>query len=208
MKYDGGRRVFAAALLVCFGLLAFLYARRSVDAQISIDRRYPRVNQALTLSVDGDDVIAIGGEGRLCASDMRGLLRYANMEDDDVRDVIVGDGISEIDIDTFNGFDNLQSLKLGASVTRIAPGALKGCPKLKYLYYPARLEDVPLDFLYDCRNCVVITGGDAADLPSFPNVNKKKQVLERVDSLETLTEASGDAKLPAGVCAWWPTAPD
>ena len=50
--------------------------------------------------------------------------------------------------------------------------------------------------------------GDAADLPSFPNVNKKKQVLERVDSLETLTEASGDAKLPAGVCAWWPTAPD
>ncbi len=208
MGNDGGRRVFAAALLACLGLLVFLYARRSVDVQMSIDRRYPRANQALALSVDGDGVVAIEGEGPLYNSDLRSLLRIAGLEDDDVRDVIVGDGITEIDIDVFNGFDNLQSLKLGAGLIRVAPGALKSCPKLKYIYYPAGLEDVPLDFLYDCRDCVVVTDGNAADLPAFSNVSKKKQVLERVDSLAALSEAARDAKLPAGVSKWWPTAPD
>ena len=54
----------------------------------------------------------------------------------------------------------------------------------------------------------MVTGGDDADLPSFSNVNKKKQVLERMDSLAALMKASGDAELPAGVYGWWPTAPD
>lgn len=203
MKYDGGRRAFLAALAACLGLLVFLFARRSVDAQMLSERHNLRVNTGLTLSVAEGNVATILGEGKLYASDMAALLRDADMKKDDIRDIIVGDGITEIGFDVFSDCERLQSLKLGRAVARIATGGLKDCPALKYLFFPAGLEDVGLDFMGGCKAALIVTDGPASRLPKFQNVNKKKRVLENVDSLEALLAAAGGDDLPAGVASWW-----
>lgn len=203
MKHDGGRRAFLAALAACLGLLVFLFARRSVDAQMVFERHNPRVNAGLTLSVDGGNIATICGEGKLYASDMAALLRDAGMKKDAVRDIIVGDGITEIGYDVFSDCDRLQSLKLGCDVTRVASGGVKDCPELKYLFFPAGLEDVGLDFMGGCKAALIVTDGPASRLPKFQNVNKKKRVLENVNSLEALLAVAGGDDLPAGVALWW-----
>ena len=190
------------------GLLVFLYARRSVEAQMVFERYNPRVNESLALSVDGENVTTVCGEGKLYASDMAALLRNAGMKKGAVRDVIVGDGITEIGANVFNDFDQLQSLKLGEGVVRVAAGGVKQCPRLRYLYFPAGLKDVALDFLYKSPKCMVVTGVKAAELPDFANVKKKTRVLQNIDSCAALTQTTGDNALPEGVLRWWPEKSD
>ena len=201
MGRDGGRRAFLAVLLACLGLLMLNYARRSVDLQMANEHRYPRRNQNLSL-VQADGIVTIEGEGTLYGSDLKALLRNAGMSERNVTDIIVGAGIVEIGYDVFNDFDELTTLKLGDDVERVAAGGLKGCPKLRYLYFPAGLKDIGLDFLYECGRCRVVTRGQASELPPMANVQDAR-ILDGVDSPEALQAAAGEA-LPAAVTRWWP----
>lgn len=203
MKHDGGRRILLAALVVCLGLLVFLFARRSVDAQMQIERRHPRVNGDLYMTVDGDGVATIHGAGKLYDSDVRAMLNSVGLHEDTVEDIIVGDRVTEICYNTFDGYDRLKSLKLGDRVARVAPGSLKNCPALEYLWFPEKLEDVGLDFLYMCKSCIIVTGGKASGLPELANVRTKKRILAGVDSHEAMLAAVDDEALPAGVAKWW-----
>ena len=94
MKHDGGRRILLAALVVCLGLLVFLFARRSVDAQMQIERRHPRVNGDLYMTVDGDSVATIHGAGKLYDADVRAMLNSVGLHEDTVEDIIVGDRVT------------------------------------------------------------------------------------------------------------------
>ena len=206
MKSDGGRRVFLAALLLCFGVLTFFYARRSTDLMMAIEHQFPRRNDSLYLTVQDDGVVAVEGEGVLYGTDMAALLRSAQLREDSVTDIIIGDGITEIGYNAFYDCDNLQTLKLGARVARVSAGGLKQCPELKYLYYPAGLRDVGEDFLFQCKSCRIVTPVLASELPTFANVAKKKRVLERIDAYEALAEAVEEQKLPRlspAVKRWW-----
>ena len=89
-------------------------------------------------------------------------------------------------------------------MARVAPGNLRNCPALEYLWFPETLSDVGLDFLYFCKSCRIVTAGKASGLPELPNIRTKKRILSGVDSYETLLAAVGDEKLPAGVAKWWP----
>ena len=200
---DGGRRAFLAVLLVGLGLLVFLYGRHSVDAQMVFERNYPRVNESLYATVDADHVFTIDGSGELHREDMTAMLRGAELHHDELEDVVIGDGVTEICFGVFDGYDALRSLKIGDNVTRIAAGAVKNCPAMEYLYLPECLRDVGLDFLYECKSCLVVTPGSASGLPAFANVRQKKRILEHVDSLEALSAAVGEKALPAGVQRWW-----
>ena len=59
MRGNGAKRVFLVALAACFALLCVLFARRSVDGWMAIEREYPRSNMALSLSRGKGGVIRI-----------------------------------------------------------------------------------------------------------------------------------------------------
>ena len=65
------------------------------------------------------------------------------------------------------------------------------------------LANVGLDFLYECKDCRIVTAGRASELPEFTNVRIKKRVFEKVDSLEALQAAAGETRLPVSVSKWW-----
>ena len=201
MGRDGGRRAFLAVLFACLGLLVLNYASRSVDFQMANEHRYPRKNQNLSLA-QADGIVTIEGKGILYGSDLKALLRNEGMREQDVTDIIVGAGVVEIGYDVFNDFDELITLKLGNAVERVAAGGLRRCPKLRYLYLPAGLKDIGLDFLYECDQCRVVTQGQASELPPMANVGDDR-ILDGVDSPEALKAVVSEA-LPAAVTRWWP----
>ena len=203
---DGGKRAFLAALAVCLVMLIFLYARRSIDLLMTIERQFPRRNDSLYLVAEANGVVTVEGEGVLYGVDMAALLRSAQLREDSITDVIIGDGITEIGYKAFYDCDNLQTLKLGAHVARVSAGGLKQCPALEYLYYPAGLKDVPADFLFQCKSCYIVTPAPASELPAFTNLTKRKRVLERIDAYEALIETIKERRLPeppTTVKRWW-----
>ena len=107
---DGGRRAFLAVLLAGLGLLVVLYGRRSIDEQMTFEQQYPRVNETLYLTLDGEDVVTFDGTGELYSKDIASLLKGANLSKDAVTDIIIGEGITEIGYDAFDGYDALRAI--------------------------------------------------------------------------------------------------
>ena len=118
MKDVRAKRAFLIALAAAMALITLLYAGRSVDREMAVERQYPRKNAALSMHLEQGGVIRIEGEGKLYYNDLKAMLRQADIKTDDVRDVIVGDGIDEIGYLTFNHLKSLRTLKLGSGVRR------------------------------------------------------------------------------------------
>ena len=203
MRGNGAKRVFLVALAACLALLFALFGRRSVDGEMAVEREYPRVNTALSLRREKDGVIRVDGEGKLYANDLKAMLKAADIHSAEVRDVILGDGISQIGYKTFYHMKYLETLKLGSRVIRVAPGALNYCASLKWLYLPSGAKEIGAGFLYGCQQCRVVTDARSEDLPSLDNV-ATENIITEVDSLDGLRSATdGDADLPDVLARWW-----
>jgi hypothetical protein len=171
---------------------------------MEIEREYPRQNMTLSLRMEHGGVIRIEGGGKLYADDLKAMLKQAGVKNSEVRDVIVGDDITEIGYLTFNHVRNLNTLKLGSGVLRVAPGAVKGCESLEWLYFPPSLKDVAADFLFGSDQCRIVTGGEASDLPALGNVKESERKLTGIDSIDKLQAAVGDEViLPDALALWW-----
>ena len=204
MKDVRAKRAFLIALAAAMALITLLYAGRSVDREMAVERQYPRKNAALSMHLEQGGVIRIEGEGKLYYNDLKAMLRQADIKTDDVRDVIVGDGIDEIGYLTFNHLKSLRTLKLGSGVRRVAPGAIKDCESLEWLYFPSSLKDVAADFLYLSKQCRLVTDGEASDLPSLANVRGSERKLTGSDAIDALRAAVGDGVvLPDALALWW-----
>lgn len=191
-------------LLSCFLILVGLYARRSVDARMIDETRYPRKNDTIQLTIHGDTALRVSGEGKLYADDLETLLKRASAKKQNITDIVVEEGITDIGYGAFTQFIMLKTLKLGSDVRRVAPGALKQCEQLEYLYFPAGLSNIGKDFLYACPKCRIVTNGTVQALPDMANVKKAERVLTEVDSWKALLAAIGDGdKPPASVEEWW-----
>ncbi len=204
MRNDKGRWAMLFLLTTCFLILMVLYARRSVDAQMIEDAKYPRKNDTIQLTIHDSTALQISGEGKLYADDVAMLLKSASAKKQDITDIIVEEGITEIGYDTFTQFIMLKTLKLGKDVKRVAPGALKQCEWLEYLFLPAGLTNIGKDFLYACPKCRVVTDGKAEALPEMANVKKAERIMTEVDSWKALLAATGDGdRPPVSVKNWW-----
>ena len=204
MRDSRAKRIFFIALAVCFALITFLFARRSVDAQMAIEREYPRVNRSLSLDDGAGGVIRVEGEGKLYADDLKAMLKTAGISSKSVKHVIVGDEITEIGYMAFYHLKTLKTLKLGAGVVRVTPGALKSCASLEWLYFPAGLKDIGQDFLYGCDDCRVVSDAPAEALPPMENVGDSARVFAGVDSYEALRKRVGkEISLPKALARWW-----
>lgn len=203
MRINGAKRIFLVALAACFVLLFAMFGRRSVDGEMAIEREYPRNNTALVLIREKDSVIRIEGEGKLYANDLKAMLKTAGIHSSDIKNVIVGESISEIGYRTFYRFKSLETLKLGSHVVRVAPGALNYCASLKWLYLPSGASQIGEGFLYGCEQCRVVTDARSEDLPSLENV-EPEHIITEVDSFDGLRSAMDDgADLPDVLARWW-----
>ena len=204
MRDDKGRWMMVLLLTVCLLTLVLLYARRSVDAQMSQEAKYPRKNDTIQLTINDGTALRITGKGKLYADDVDVLLKSVSVKKQSITDIIVEEGITEIGYGTFSQFVNLKTLKLGRDVERVAPGAIKKCAYLEYLYFPTGINYIGKDFLYGCPKCRVVTDGTAEDLPEMANVRKNGRILTETDSWKALLSAVGDGdKPPSSVKNWW-----
>lgn len=204
MRNDRGRWVMLFLLMICFSILVVLYARRSVDAQMINETKYPRKNDTIQLTIHEGTALRVSGEGKLYADDLDALLKSASAKKQSITDIIVEEGITEIENNAFTQFNMLKTVKIGRDVKRVAPGALKKCEWLEYLFFPAGLKKIGKDFLFACPKCHIVTDGTLEDLPEMANVKKASRILTEVDSWKALLAAIGDGdKPPASVKEWW-----
>lgn len=206
-----GKRLFTVALACCLLLVCFLSwndARRS-DAWAS---QQTLENNTLTIAMNDDGMVTIEGEGALTSGDLNTLMNGQRIAVTQVNDIVLGDGITEVGYNAINGYSYLQTLKLGAGIQVVNNGAIKGCTALEYVYIPKGIRRLGRDFLYRSDSAVVVTDGEAGDLPKMKNVPSER-VLALVDSYETLLErraamqtAEDQAEAPQvpDTCrAWW-----
>ena len=203
MRKDVARRDFAALLIACFAALAFLCVQGNALMGLNAEVRHERVNSSIYIEQREDGVLFVGGEGKLYGADMLALVESLGNKND-VRHMVIGDGITWLGSDALNEFEGLRTLWLGRGMKEAANGSLKWCTALQYVFLPSGLERVGRDFLYGCKKCTVVTDAALEDLPKLRNTSNKR-VLERIDSYDALAAALGeDAKLPAAMRQWWP----
>lgn len=200
------------ALIVCCAAICVLCAG-GVESQTVGAVGYGK-NDSIYVEARDEDVLYIGGEGRLYKSELSRCLEETGIAGDSVHNVIVGDGITELGFGMFGGLPNLSTLFAGRNVTVINRGAVLDCDLLTYVYVPSGLKRVGKDFLFGCPNAFVVTDGSATDLPSMKYVSHR-QILEEINSYDGLlsrledgtTGKDGEANtfpVPAPVMAcWW-----
>ena len=203
MKRDFARRAALVGVMAFFAYLVFLCAEGRTLMKLNAEVKHPRINGTLYLEKWGDGIFFVGGEGILYGSDLMALVEGEGNKND-VREIIVGDGITELGYKAMIEFEGMKTLWLGRDMAVADIGSIKGCTALQYVYLPACFAQCGKDFLYDCGKCVVVTGGPADSLPTLRNVGKKR-LLAGVDSYEALAAASAPGtELPEGLKRWWP----
>ena len=203
MKNDGAKRVMIVVLAAC--LLGILYMCYEGDTIIRLTAEVanPRQNVRLWLERIGETAVRVGGEGKLFGTDMRAMIEGERMNVNDVTDIIIDGGITEIGYDAVVAFEGLRTLRIGPDVKTIVNGAVRECKALQFVFVPGGLIRAGKDFLYDCNQCILITDGQVNALPKMKNVNKDI-ALGEVDSFELLQAACEDKyELPDIVKLWW-----
>ena len=110
MRNDWGKRVLIFVLSACFVALVYLCAEGRTIIRWTAEVSNPRQNESLYVEWRTDDVLYVGGEGKLFGTDMQAMVEGESLLIADVQNIIVGDGITEIGYGAFSKFDSLKTL--------------------------------------------------------------------------------------------------
>ena len=69
---------------------------------------------------------------------------------DQIRSVVIGDGVTEIGPSTLQGLKNLNTVTVGSGVTVIGGAAFFACEKLEHVRLPAALTEIEASAFYGC----------------------------------------------------------
>lgn len=203
MLYDGGKRVFLAALLLAFGLLLYLCVDGRNIIRWTADVGFSRQNESLYIERLDDGEIFIGGEGKLYGTDMQALVAGESMKPGDVTDIVIGDDIDEIGYDAICGYPVLHTVRLGNGVRVAGNGSIRECPELLFVFIPNGIQRISRDFLYSCNDCIVVTDGPVKELPRLRNT-RKANIIGDVGSYEAMQAAwTNGTELPVILERWW-----
>lgn len=106
-----------------------------------------------------EDIIYIDGQGKLEYDDLKRLVAYENLESDDVVNLVIGNGITELGYNCLIGWEKLETIKIGSGVTVLNNGSIRSCPNLKFLFIPESVEKIGKDFLAYSKNIVIVSDG-------------------------------------------------
>ncbi len=168
MTKERDKRIFTGILgilLVIICIAGYMTENRirnvmgnEIDIAVSLE------NESLYIEERENDVIYIGGEGKLENTDLKVLLEANGLAASDVVNLVIGNEITEIGYNCINGYKYLETLRLGDNVGCVRNGAVLNCPALKYIYIPGSIEKLGRDFLYGCETFYIVTDGMAEEL--------------------------------------------
>lgn len=146
------KRLFTA-VLICLGAILFANAQSG------------SCGTALTWSY-ADGVLTISGTGEMYI----GNTASYNVYYDQIKSVVVGEGVTSIDDKAFKEFTSLESVKFPSTLISIGQEAFSKCMKLKKIELPESLQKIGPKAFEDCdfyeltipRN-VIEVGSDAFD---------------------------------------------
>lgn len=203
MAKDWGRRACLAILGLSFLFLVYLCAEGRTILRMQAEIDNPRQNQSLSIEMKDGHALFVYGEGRVNGIDLNAMIRGEGLDKNDIRDIVIGDGITEIGYEAICEYESLETVWLGKNVTVAGNGSLCRCPSLRFIYLPGGFSRAGKDFLYDCGQCYVVSEGKKKKLPGMRNV-KKQQLLTEIADMDALRSALGDdAELPDGLRYWW-----
>ena len=136
--------------------------------------------EALTWSLNSAGDLTVSGTGDMASFTATGA-PWAEYRDQ-VKLVIVGQGVTSIGSSAFQDCKNLETVSLPGSLTALGEAAFLRCGKLTNVKLPASLKSVGEDCFTDCEKLVLL------DLTGVPD-----EIMELRTSLE------GTVTLPAGV---------
>lgn len=136
--------------------------------------------EALTWSLNSAGDLTVSGTGDMASFTATGA-PWAEYRDQ-VKLVIVGQGVTSIGSSAFQDCKNLKTVSLPGSLTAIGKNAFLRCGELTNVKLPASLKSVGEDCFTDCEKLVLL------DLTGVPD-----EIMELRTSLE------GTVTLPAGV---------
>ena len=204
MGYDRGKRILLAVLTACLLSLIYLCADGRTIIRWTAEVSNPRQNESLYIELCPDDILYVGGEGKLYGTDLHAMIEGESLTVNDIKNIIVGDDITEIGFDAIGRYEELETIWLGKNVTVAGNGSIRECRSLSFIYLPSGFKRAGKDFLYDCNKCYVVAAGRKKSLPKMKNVGDE-MLLTGIKSREALIAALGeDAELPDALAHWWP----
>ena len=164
MKKEFDKRVFVSILGIFLVIMCIMghMAENGIEDETDIDVSLK--NESLYIEERENDVIYIGGEGKLTSSDLSALLAANGLLVSDVVNLVIGNEITEIGYNCINGYKYLETLRLGDNVGCVRNGAVLNCAALEYIYIPGSIEKLGRDFLYGCEAFYIVTDGSAEEL--------------------------------------------
>lgn len=160
MKKETDKWIFVLVLVV---LLVVVCLVNKTDKKVdeynnNISEDIGLDNHTLGIEVR-EDIIYIDGQGKLEYDDFKRLVAYENLESDDVVNLVIGNGITELGYNCLIGWEKLETIKIGSGVTVLNNGSIRSCPNLKFLFIPESVEKIGKDFLAYSKNIVIVSDG-------------------------------------------------
>ena len=187
MTKERDKRIFTGILVILLVIICIAgYVTESRIKNVmgnELDIVVSLKNESLYIEERENDVIYIGGEGKLENSDLKTLLEANGLAASDVVNLVIGNEITEIGYNCINGYKYLETLRLGDNVSCVRNGAVLNCAELKYIYIPGSIEKLGRDFLYGCGTFYIVTDGIAEELEEKLD-SEPLYVFERSDSYE------------------------
>ncbi len=193
MEKETDKRIFVIVLIGLLTVLFFLSGKTASrsDARIeqppaNMEQEAAIENDSLSITFDRmDGTLYVEGAGPLSADDLSALLTQNKLLISDIENIVIGDGITEIGYNTINGYGYLRSLKVGNGVEKIRNGAVKNCPKLRFVYLPSSVKKIAQDFLYGTTGSYLVSDGKIAELVEGSKISNAS-LIEGVSSYDEL----------------------
>lgn len=89
--------------------------------------------------LDREGLLTVYGEGKMSArSGGNSWKEHLN----DIRRVVIEDGVTNVDLSAFRDAENLEEVSFGNTVGIISESPFFSCPKLQYVYIPASVQSI------------------------------------------------------------------
>lgn len=144
------------ALLLSLALVATCFVFLPAEANATEPNPSGTCGENITWTLDNEGTLTISGEGHMVIDyGVDGTPWYSVM--DDIKTVIIEDGITSIGYGAFQDCRNLTAVTIPGSVTSIIDFAFQGCTSLTAVTIPDGVTKIGESAFYGCSSLTSIT---------------------------------------------------
>ena len=142
----------------------------------------------ITWVLDNSGTLKISGNGEMTDNISRAPMPWLAGYADEIKNVIITEGVTSIASGAFAGCENLVSATISEGVTCIGKSSFSSCSKLKRITIPESTTTIGENAFEECRNLISVT------LPKgIEEIGQK--AFNMCSALSTVTISGNDAKI-------------